>query len=397
VGAADVDGDGVEEILLGGAGAVHLVREAAGAAVLEALVEDRDLDAEAAAAVAGGRPAPLPGSARHYGPRGPGRGWGLLWEAPFPLSASRKRGHLLLRSPGLRPVAAGDGRRIFAAGPDPQGKERLRSLLVDPAAPEPRRLLETWSLLPAPERVLDSAYLILDGRPALVVATMSAEEIALFEEKFLRVFFLDPDRSRLGLEPVLAAESRMNLWQPATFVASDVDRDGHDDLVVGYWKGLKEARIALDAHLGRPDGSFEADPAGTEFDVEGAGRSFVGYGADADGDGAPDLMVRAGAELLVFAGVPAPRKGKPLVEARPGWRIPVGGGAAPGDGGAELNLELGSGFGDFRIEPAPRAFGVPSAADLDGDGRPEVLLAETDLGGRGRVQVIRLAPRPGRW
>ena len=46
------------------------------------------------------------------------------------------------------------------------------------------------------------------------------------DEKLLRLYALEGDRTRLGVRPLFAAASRMNLWQDGTPVLRDVDGDG---------------------------------------------------------------------------------------------------------------------------------------------------------------------------
>jgi hypothetical protein len=222
--------------------------------------------------------------------------------------------------------------------------------------------------------------LVLDGQPVLLMLTRSAEELSLFAEKRLRLFDLLPDRTRLGLAPRLATQSRMNLWQASHPRVLDLDTDGRDDLVLGYWKGLTEARVVLDLYTRREDGSFADPPRTTAFDVKDADRSVLEFGADVDGDGRPDLLVQARERLWLHRGTPPQTDGR-IVDKK-GIDL-----AAASGGPSEVVLEVGSEGARTWSPEAPGLF----TADLDGAGGEEVVLVRAaDEEGRGRIQVIQV-------
>src|SRR5678816_762196 len=339
---------------------------------------------------------PTLGGVRFYGPGRPATGqqsWDLLAEAALPLEASRDDAGLMLVSPKVRPVGrAKDGPLLFASGPDRVGRERLRSILLDPMAPEKTRRVESWSLLPGAESVMDSAYLILDGRPALAVLTRPSDKLSLFGEKLLRLYFLDQeDRSRTGTKPALAVESHLNIWQQGTLMAVDVDHDGRQDLVVGYWKGLKTAYVVLDTYLQQEENSFRRSAATTEIEVKEGRRSMVGFGRDLDGDGAADLMLLAKDRMLVYRGSAASRDGKSVVEKTPAWSVeaPQSAGGRGDDDDIDIQLGGGNNTGEARVQISPR--NAPRPVDLDGDGRAEILFATNTAENHGIFQVIRLS------
>jgi hypothetical protein len=374
--AIDLDGDGVEEILLGRPGALLALRDTPGRRAgggPDLLLSDPDLPREPgiisfpAAAGAPFVALDILGGVRFYGPRERGGGWGLLYEAALPVKAQSKQGSFRLESGRVRIAGRkSDGAILYASGPEAVGAQRLRTLLFDPMAAGEARRIECWSMLPDPEQLLESDYLILDGRPALVVTTRPADKLSLFGEKLLRLFLLDdPDRSRRGASPLLAAQSGMNLWQGMdSVVARDVNGDGRDDLLVGYWKGLTSARVALDVYLRREDGSFDRSAVTTDFDVKEGNKSVLDYHGDLDGDGRADLLLAASDKVLVFPGSSSSRGGRNLVEKEPRWSVPVNG-----------------------------SMGTPHPLDLDGDGRAELLVAQPQEKGRGLLQVIRLTSR----
>jgi hypothetical protein len=56
---------------------------------------------------------------------------------------------------------------VFATEPEALGVRRLRTLLLDPDGPTAAQVVESWSLFPEPERVVDTGFSILDGAPVL--------------------------------------------------------------------------------------------------------------------------------------------------------------------------------------------------------------------------------------
>jgi len=169
----------------------------------------------------------------------------------------------------------------------------------------------------------------------------------------------------------VALTSNMNLWQQSTPVMLDVNADGMEDLVVGYWKGLKDSRVALEAYLRMPDRSFAKTPKTTAFDVEDGDRSFVHYGYDLNGDRVGDLIVAGGDAFLFYPGLHS-TTGKKLVS-----KTPV---VAPvrqldlGEGSVTISV----GIAGSHIESLIHR-GSPRYADIDGDGRVEMLIARKSL------------------
>ena len=421
--AIDLDADSRDEILLTRPGGLHILRDidgrrAAGGpdllmtdpAILEkgsAHLEPRWMRRPGVGATTT-IPIPFLGGVRFYGPTAEGRSWDQLLEAPLTLEAERSSGGLKLSSPKVQMVGRRhDGAILFASGPQTDGGRRLRTMFFEPAAQGGSRETEVWSDLPGFEAVIESRYLTLDGRPALVVTTRPSDKLSLFGEKMLRVFLLDEtDRSRNGVAPIFAVDSHMNLWQAMTPVARDVDGDGREDLVLGYWKGLKDSRVMLDVHLRREDGSFSRSPVTTDFDVEHGDRSLVEYGRDLDGDGGADLLLLSRAGVLIYPGKAVLRGGHDLVEKTARFTIPVSSHRDESDenDGSDLDINIsigggGKGGGGLAVSSdagdsgSSSGRGLPRAVDLDGDGVSEIVVAQPGEQGRGRFQVIRLVLR----
>ncbi len=394
--AADLDGDRDEEILLVRPGEIRRFRvgeRAEGEARPRLQLFDPEIDLEGVDPrivrfprndTGALLPVPVLGGVRFYGPVGEGAVWGLVSEVDLPTDVRRRGGALRISSPLVRVVGrTSGGRLLFAVGPERHGSRRLRTLLIDPLAGEEGRRVEVWSRLPSPERLLESSFAILGGRPALIATTRSAEKLSLFEEKFLRVWYLDePDRTRAGSPPVHAVESGANLWQMSTPSILDVNGDGLEDLVLAYWKGLKDDRVVLEAYLREPDGGFARSAGSTQFDVEDATRSVLGYGRDLDGDGLAELLVRARGRILIFPGARPERKGKGLVEKDPRWDLPGERGSSQT---ARIRIAVGE-EGTFFSEVL-EPFGSWRLVDLDGDGREEILALARSIEGRGFFQV----------
>jgi hypothetical protein len=402
IDSVGVSADGAEDLLLIRPGEISLLHIPDGpgeSLVREPLVSDPQ--------IAGGRldpgllrfpglsgdgyhPVPLLGGIRIYGVREDARTWDLLSEVDLGLDAIIRDSAIHLSSPLVRPVGrADDGRLYLAAGPRHHVGRRLRTVRIDPLGEEGERRAEIWSRLPGPERILEDFFGILDGRPILIVTTRSAEKLSFFAEKRLRIFPLEGgDRSKVGSPPLLALETKANLWQAILPVIVDLDADGLEDLVLGYWKGLKDDTLVLDAYLRRADGSFRRSPGTTRFDAEDADRSVLGYGHDLDGDGLPDLILAANGRMQIHRGLRPKRGGGGLVDKEPRWSLPQKGLSWQA---RAIRFEFGGDEG--LLESVADAIGPSRLADMDGDGASEILSLRTSRRGFGRVQLTRLERR----
>jgi hypothetical protein len=283
-------------------------------------------------------------------------------------------------SPPVRPVGRStSGRMVFATEPEAFGRRRLHTLLLDPDGPNGTQSIESWALFPTPERVVDSAFVMLNRAPVLLVTTTSADKLSLLGEKALRLYPLAGDRTRAGDAPLFAATTGLNLWQEANPAVVDLDQDGRDDLVLAYWKGLRNAIAAMEIYRGTGSG-FEK-PRSISFDVTEGERGFIEFGPDVDGDGRPDLVLLANRELLVFPGLAPARAVDKAIATQPARRI-----ALPELPTAN-RTELSAGVEGFHVQRVPGGLGTPHLLDLDGDGRPEAVFAGDGASG-GRIVVI---------
>jgi hypothetical protein len=158
--------------------------------------------------------------------------------------------------------------------------------------------------------------------------------------------------------------------------AGDVNGDGLDDVAVGYAGGAvvvfgrKDISTAVDAAA--PDsGSYDIG-AGGDNPPESLGDALAGVG-DVNGDGRADIAVAASnapARGQRRAGVVAIYYGKATTEAQ----------AYPPPAGQGMRI-LGAGNDDRA------GYAVAGPGDLDGDGRPEVLVGSFLAGGLGRVDA----------
>ncbi len=389
--SADLDADGEDELLLQHDGGIDLVTLSSdGSAGTRALVEDSELGPPCcgpriawdgtAARDATLRVAVL-GAFRTYR-LGQGGTTTVVSELAIPALLKAGAERVLVESPTVRSIGrTAAGRMLFATEPEALGRRRLRTFLLDPDGPADTRVVESWALFPEPERVVDSAFAMLDGSPVLIVTTTSADKLSLLGEKALRMYPLGGDRTRAGNAPIFAATTGINLWQQAHPAVVDLDRDGRDDLVLAHWKGLKNSIAALEVYRGGAASGF-AKPRSMSFDVENGERAFLEFGADADGDGRPDLILLANRELLVFPGAPSERAAQRAVETRPSRRIPLMQELPRAQG-----FSVSMGPGGFQISRSAGGFGTPHLIDLDGDGRPEAVFAGGG-GNAGRASVV---------
>jgi hypothetical protein len=376
---ADLDGDGQDDLLVAREGQLYAV----GSEGLVLVLEDAGLVWSSLHPRATRHPeldghpvvttAPL-GRLVLYGPREGGVEWAALARVELPLMGRAGSDGLVVRNPVPSFVGLDEhGVMQYATWPEELGKQRLKTVRIElDSSTEGSSATECWSRLPEPEEVLERHFLMIDGQPMLLVATKPANKLNLFGEKRLRLYALAPDRSRLGHPPVFAAQSRMNLWQDGTPMMLDVTGDGREDLVLGYWKGLKDDRIVLDAYPRLPDGWFDDTPQTTAFDVKKGDRSFFSYGHDLDGDRLSDLLVRSDDSLVVYRGLHS-TSGRKLVDKTP-FAIPSL--VMQGSPGTTM-VQVGSGgFGSWTL-PSP---GRPRVVDVDGDGTHEILIVRRGSG-----------------
>jgi hypothetical protein len=393
--AADLDGDGAEELLLARPGQVLRVDGDR----LQPLLEEEGLDWVSLHPRPIRRPSisgqPLAsrvelGIVHLYGAPAGGGAWERLARVEIPLEGKIQGRRLLLSHPVPRLVSRlEDGTLLLATEPGPVGGRRLRTLLIElPPAGDPI-LTECWAGLPAPETVLESTFLMFEGRPALLVSSMPGDKLSLFGEKLLRLYHLEGDRTRLGVRPLFAARSHMNLWQDGTPVFHDVNGDGRDDLVMAYWKGIFSSRVVLDAYLRQEDGSFRTAPRTTAFDVKEGDDDFLHYGEDLNGDGIADLLVESDDGLLLYPGLPS-SSGKKLVDRTP-QKLPTGD-LKEGEGAKVVQIS-NTGVSAWNLAMPD---GSPHLIDLDGDGRQDVLMVRRGSRKRnGALRTIRFPPAGG--
>jgi hypothetical protein len=204
---------------------------------------------------------------------------------------------------------------LFAVGPEVSGRRRLQTILIPAAGGE---TIESWSLLPADERLMyDRRYLRIDGVPML--AATSFQKIGVFAKKRFRLFLLGRDRSRKGSAPILAFETDCPLWYPLDAASADADGDGHQDLVLVHPVGLRGKELLTSVYRGLGNGRFDPKPRSWKL---GAETTDWLYGTDLTGDGVPDLLVYAGDRLFLYAG--DAKASRPL-SGRPVWAAAVPG------------------------------------------------------------------------
>lgn len=377
VAAFDLNGDGAATPVASMPGVLF----APGGGGARRILESSDVDLLSVDGLSSAWPAGLPwlptARAGHLqlltaGPGGAlGRGDGF----DLPLKAERPRWGIRLTSPAVTLLGSG-GEPLLAVGPEPHGRRRLRSLVLAPGGGEP---VESWSLLPGEERLVDEQYLRLNGRPALAVGTI--EKIGIFVKKRLRLFYLDRDRSRRGTAPVLAAATECALWNRLTTFAADADGDGQDDLALIHPEGMDGGELVVSVYRNLGNGKFENRPRKVKLALTAKDWDF---GSDLTGDGVPDLLVLTDGKLHLY---PGEREGRP-VASRAAWSVAVG------KSRKDREKDKDDGPGPGRNEEADFALATSRSldvVDLDGDGIREIAVRGEGEKNQSVLYVLRKA------
>ncbi len=375
--AADLDGDGAEEILLGEPGKLFSLGAPEAMTAPRLLLEASGFDLRRWSPDASGGPlifqAAEMGRLRTWRVEG-----GRLVagpEQPLPVHATRERQALRLSSLPVTLISRSGEPPLEAIGPEDNGKLRLRTVLLGADG----KRTDAWAQLPGRENVDGFRYVTLDGRPVLIVTTSDAEKIGLFAKQRFRLFPLNADRSRSGQPPSLAFETESHRWFPVDPVLLDLDHDGKQDLVVVQPEGLG-GDLVIDTFFGQGNGRFERPRRQKLGNLDARSWSF---GKDLTGDGVADLVTISKEGLRLFVGTADPRRD--LLDRRPRQSVDLGGAQET------ISVSLGVGTGGMETETSRSAsLGGPAVEDLDANGRPEVLLFAPSAGGRGRVMVVRL-------
>lgn len=255
----------------------------------------------------------------------------------LPVEVRRRQRGLELITTRVEPLGNGD---VLAIGPQSNDNLRLRTLLLETRLPESRQdshpnPIETWSVLPRPERLLEAHFERREGRTFLFAVTLRADKVSLFEKKKLRLFELVPDRTRLGRRPLFETLTASRIWQSLEHHLVDVNADGLEDLVLLQPEGLGGKKLIIDLFLANGQRSFESRPFRTVLPGIEEGTPRL-YGDDWNGDGVPDLVVvddgdsdsdsggegDGRGEIRLFPGRSPPRK-KSVIESQPAWRLPL--------------------------------------------------------------------------
>jgi hypothetical protein len=321
---------------------------------------------------------------------------------PLPITATRKSWGIQLTSPAIHllpapqpaplappaPSAAAQPASFsprLAAGPEPQGEQRLKTLLFSATAGEAP--VEAWSLLPAAAQDVESLYAVWDGQPVLAVT--SIPRFGIFVKRDLHLFLLARDRSRRGSEPLLAVHTDCHVWHPMKTYFADLAATGRQDLVIIHPEGLSGKKLHFQVYTNTGQGRFAPQPRTSSVDVK---ASDWFYGADFTGDGVPDLLVRDDqGHLLLYPGL---AKAYRLAD-RPSWSFHLPVPPPPPRSAKPKTKEDDDGDGGDDHPPVPNpplAARLTDLVDLRGDGHPTLVLAIPDAQGRTQIVAVRRAP-----
>jgi hypothetical protein len=299
----------------------------------------------------------------------------------LPIEAARKGWGLDLTTPPL-----GFAGNWLVVGPRAEGR-RLRTLLIGPAGERHEHV----GLLPEAEQIADTAVVIVDGRPLLVLGTFRG--LGLTTKKRLRVFALDGTAQA----PVIAREIPAKVWNKLVATAADLDGDGRQELVVAAAEGFSEDTVTLSVFAGRGEGRLATQPAETSVPAKKASWRY----GDVTGDGRPDVVTLAEGKLSIHAasgpqGLPSrrPTSTHNLGSSEPPARRQVEVSIGSGGGNVEQSEAGVGGEGDEDDSETRRREGAEEGAngwdllDLDGDGTLEAVRWEPAPEGRTRLTVV---------
>ncbi len=222
-----------------------------------------------------------------------------------------------------------------------------------------------------------------DGRPDIVTANETSDDVT--------VLLGNGDGS---FAPAASSPFATDASYAYSVAVADVNGDGRPDIVTAN----SDPPFNVTVLLGNGDGSF-APAAGSPFAVGAFNPGSVAV-ADVNGDGRPDIVTANGGSDNVTvllgngAGSFAPAVGSPFAVGTGGGAVAVA--DVNGDGRPDIvtvNSEssnatvlLGSGAGSFApatgspFAVGTRPFSV-AVADVNGDGRPDIVTANYDFSG----------------
>ena len=269
---------------------------------------------------------------------------------------------------------------LIALGPERHGNRRLLTTLIDPLEPRDSKAARAaaWSRLTADEKVVQSWYFAVDGRPILVVAVLRADRMGIFEKKKLRVFPLRTDRSRAGTPPSLEILTATRNWYEVGVRVADFDLDGREDLLVVQPDGLGAKKLAVEVYRGKGNGGFFNEPRRSAIIARGASWAFD---YDLAGDRVPDLVaIDSSQRLQIFTGLRQSKRR--LFDKTPHHDLSL----AP-DRDSHLSIKISvDADSDERPNDLKRT-SPPIITDFDDDGRGEILI-RSEVGGRSILRWV---------
>lgn len=207
-------------------------------------------------------------------------------------------------------------------------------------------------------QILDRRLIAIDGDPCL--AFVAIPKLGVFVDRTVEIYRLEAGEPE-GRGPTARVRTDCPLWSDVKVVATKVDEDGHDDLVLGCSRGFDGDELRLEVHRGAGAGRLGSREMRRDLRITAVDWSFE---HDVTGDGRIDLVVLTSERLVLWEGEP-----EALLTREPVWSIALD----PIESSQSIEIEVGGGN---------------TGADSSRGGSRRLLLTDWNADGLGEIVLF---------